>query len=283
MKFSLAMSCRPPRRRVELVEHDARDLRVAAAQGGEVGAPERHGGALSVASGGCDQDSYGGRRSGRAAEARLCCHELARRPRRRAPGPGTGRRGRRRAGLRRDEPAPRGGGTDQRAGPLDRVGGGQVAGSTAAASRANSRSVNVRLAARGCSTTAAARCSRVAPSTRSAPTTCSATSSRARKSAPSTPYAARVDHGVRLHRRAAVAPGAGATRRRSGPAPRPGAARGRLRVSRSAIGERQMLPVQTCRTRKTSVIAGPSTSGSTACSGLEVDGAGPADLRARRR
>ena len=191
-----------------------------------------------------------GRRAGRAARAALV-HQPRAALERRTAARGRGRPGRRRAG-RSGRTSPRcaaAAATSAAAALGRRRPSGSAAGSTAAASRENSRSVKVRAAARGCRTTAAARCSRVAASTRSAAATCSATSSRARKSAPSTPYGRAASQRVRLHRAAGVPPGAGRAR----PSTRPPCAeplRSPARVSRSAIGERQMLPVQTCRTRK---------------------------------
>lgn len=133
---------------------------------------------------------------------------------------------------------------------------GRYSGQAESISRANSRRVKDRRTARGTSVTASARCRRVAHSTRSAPSTIAAVSCRATNPSYSTPRSSStVDAygcmGSPTHARTPAL--RTVTTDSSGLCVPAIPARGRrwarrVTASRSASGERQMLPVQTMST-----------------------------------
>ena len=141
---------------------------------------------------------------------------------------------------------------DTRARPRWTTSAGRAPTSTPAASRPNSRRVKVRVTARGTIVTTAARCSREATRTRSAVSTISAVSSRARNALEdswSTPSLARVSRANGSIGEPSC-PQVPALCTRTWEASAPSRVASAAAARRSAIGERQMLPVQTNRSSK---------------------------------
>ena len=133
--------------------------------------------------------------------------------------------------------------------------GGRAAASTAASSRPNSPSTKVRPAASGRSATTYSCWSAVAVRTRSAASIRSDRSLRAANPSTSPPRRQHLPGGGRVHllpRVPAAGAGAVGVQQRVRPAGSTPSRASRSRTastnSRSAIGDRQMLPMQTCRT-----------------------------------